>query len=174
MSVLPPSHAKQKRPHETLTLQAVNGSPIATYGTRSLTLNLGLCRTFRWVFIVADVEQPILGADFLQHFNLLVDMKHMRLVDALTQLRIQGITSMATTLSPSLCPRTPTNEFEAILSDFPLLTQPQPVDQAPKHTVTHHIETTGPPASARPRHLSPECLRVARQEFEHMLELGII
>ena len=29
-----------------LTLQAVNNSPISTFGTRSLTLNLGLHRTF--------------------------------------------------------------------------------------------------------------------------------
>ena len=42
------------------------------------------------------------------------------------------------------------------------------------HDVTHHIETTGPPVSARPRRLALERLRVAKQEFEHMLQLGII
>ena len=27
-------------------------------------------------FITADVRKPILGADFLRHFSLLVDVKH--------------------------------------------------------------------------------------------------
>ena len=43
-----------------------------------------------------------------------------------------------------------------------------------RHSVTHHITTTGPPVSSRPRRLSPERLKVARQEFDHMLQLGII
>ena len=33
---------------------------------------------------------------------------------------------------------------------------------------------TGPPVTARPRRLPPEHLKVARREFEHMLQLGII
>ena len=57
------------------SLQAANGIPIPTYGTRSLTLNLGLRRPYRWVFIVADVKYPILGADFLGHHGLIIDVK---------------------------------------------------------------------------------------------------
>ena len=49
------------------------GAAIATYGIQSLTFNLGLRRTFHWVFLVADVTTPIIGADFLRHFDLLVD-----------------------------------------------------------------------------------------------------
>ena len=48
---------------------------IATYGIRSLSLDLGLHCIFRWVFIIADVKQPILGADFLRNFGLLVDVR---------------------------------------------------------------------------------------------------
>ena len=43
-----------------------------------------------------------------------------------------------------------------------------------QHSVTHHITTTGPPVTARTRRLSPERLAIARQEFDHMLELGIV
>ena len=67
VSVLPPSCTEHKHPQNLL---AVNGSAIATYGKRSLNLNLGLWRTFRWVFIVANVQSPILGADFLRHLLL--------------------------------------------------------------------------------------------------------
>ncbi len=64
-----------------------------TYGTRSLTLDLGLRRTFRWVFIIANVKKPILGADFIHNFGLLVDVRHNRLSDTVTQLKVQGIVS---------------------------------------------------------------------------------
>ena len=40
--------------------------------------------------------------------------------------------------------------------------------------ITHHIKTTGPPVLAHPRRLAPERLYAAKQEFEHMLQLGIV
>ena len=58
---------------------AVNDTPIRTFGKRALTLNLGLRRPFPWVFIVADVQRPILGADFHRHFGLLVNVKQTAL-----------------------------------------------------------------------------------------------
>ena len=45
-------------------------------------------------------------------------------------------------------------------------------DAPVKHDVTHHISTTGPLTTARPRRLGPERLQIARQEFDHMLELS--
>ncbi|KAG6458433.1 hypothetical protein O3G_MSEX010849 [Manduca sexta] len=45
---------------------------------------------------------------------------------------------------------------------------------SPKHNTVHHIRTTpGPPVSCTPRRLAPEKLKVARQEFELMLNNGI-
>jgi len=105
VSVVPPSPAESKH-QNGFNLLAVNGSGIATYGKHSLTMNLGLHRNFRWVFIVADVHTPILGADFLCHYDQLVDMKQSRLVDAITQLRVQGILSQTTSPSPSFLPYT--------------------------------------------------------------------
>ena len=77
-------------PTRWILLKAVNHTPIKTYGTRLVTLNLSLRRTFGWPFIIADVHKPIIGADFLRHFNLLVDVHHKRLVDAVTQCKVQG------------------------------------------------------------------------------------
>ena len=104
VSVLPPSCTESKHLQDGCNLLAVNGSAITTYGKRSLTLNLGLRRTFQWVFIVANVQSPILGADILRHYSLLVDIKHSWLVDAITQLRVQGIILQVTSPSPSLLP----------------------------------------------------------------------
>ncbi len=66
------------------------------------------------------------------------------------------------------------NPFLSLLSDFPGVTQACTANLPIKHSVTHHITTTGLPVSSRNRRLAPERLRVARQEFDHMLELGII
>ena len=173
VSVIPPA-ATDRNLSSNLTLQAVNNTTIRTYGTRSLTLNLGLRRIFRWVFVIADVTHAILGADFLENHHLVVDMRHRRLVDAVTSLRVQGVLSSKPSLSPSLLPRSPTNSFEAILAQFPTVTQPCKVSGDIKHSVTHHITTSGPPFSARTRRLSPERLQITRKEFDHMLELGII
>ena len=67
VSVMPPSTDSQKRSIDSLTLMAVNDNPINTLSKKkkSLTLNLVLRRSFPWIFIIADVQRPILGADFV-------------------------------------------------------------------------------------------------------------
>ena len=173
-SVVPPSCTERKHQQDGMGLQVVNGTPITTFGTRSLTLNLGLRRTFRWIFTIADVKIPILGADFLRYYGLLVDMRQHRLLDTLTQLKIQGIVTHLSSPSPTFLPSRPKNEYDTILFDYPSLIQPCNHEQTIKHNVTHHIETAGLPVSARTRRLSPERLAIARREFDHMLQLGII
>lgn len=129
-------------------------------------------RAFRWVFVVADVNQPILGSDFLTHFDLDVSMRHHRLIDSKTRLSILGVLStVAPTGIRTLLPSCP---YARILEDFPEVTRPCNLKQPPKHSVTHHIVTRGPPVAARPRRLFGERLATAKREFEHMLELGII
>lgn len=65
----------------SFTLRAANGSRSNTYGQVSLSLGLGLRRSFSWLFTVADVKMPILGADFLAHYQLAVDMSTHTLID---------------------------------------------------------------------------------------------
>ncbi|BHF66426.1 hypothetical protein SprV_0200944300 [Sparganum proliferum] len=64
--------------------------------------------------------------------------------------------------------------FHSLLWQFPRLNSPSFREVDIKHTVTHHISTTGPPKSCRPRRLAPGRLKIAKAKFEHMLELGII
>ena len=174
VSIIPSSRNEKAHRHDNFSLQAVKNTTITTYSARSLTLYLGLRRTLRWVFIIADVKKPILGADFLRNFGLLVDVKHNRLSDTWMLLKVQGIVSQTSSLRPSLHAREPENEFSALLAEFPAVPQAWSSECPVKHNVTHHIETTGSPVSTRTRRLAPERLRVARHEFEQMMELGII
>ncbi|VDN16831.1 unnamed protein product [Dibothriocephalus latus] len=83
VSVIPPTPADRKQ-CSTSCFTATNNSSIPTFGQRSIMLYLGLRRTFRWVF--ADVSVALIGADFLTHFDLLVDLKNRRLVDSVMTL----------------------------------------------------------------------------------------
>lgn len=173
VSVIPASRFDRQRAERTASLQAVNSSTIATFGQRSLTIDLGLRRTFRWIFIVADVRFAILGADFLNNFGLNVDIRSRRLVDYTTSLSVQGILAPLST-PVQTAPNTPPCTFASILSDYPELTKPNNFELPVRHTVTHHIVTTGPPVFSKPRRLAGDRLATARREFEHMLQLGII
>ncbi|GFW50562.1 retrovirus-related Pol polyprotein from transposon 17.6 [Trichonephila clavipes] len=84
--VIPPSPTMNKSPQSNFSLFAANNTKIPAYGMVRKELNLGLRRPFIWTFITADVSSPIIGADFLKHFNLLIDLKKKRLVDVETSL----------------------------------------------------------------------------------------
>jgi len=73
-----------------------------------------------------------------------------------------------------MLPKQSPNEFHAILLEFPELLQPQCGKQPVKHDITHHIVTTGPSIKAQTLCLSPEQLKITHQEFEDMLQQGII
>ena len=117
---------------------------------------------------------PIIGADFLRKHGLLVNMKHGRLVDTVTTLQAQGTISHIVSLSPSFPTQHSNTEYDALLAEFPSVTKPCASAQPIRHTVTHHIHTTGPPVHAQARRLPPDRLSIARHEFEHMMEKGII
>lgn len=174
VSVLPPTASERKQPSSSVSLYAANKTQIATFGQRFLTLDLGLRRSYPWVFVVAEVQHPLLGADFLRNFQLQVDLHGNRLVDNLTSLSV----SACDVLSPQpACSSTPCDlpdQYASILSEFPDVCKPCRYDQPIKHNVQHHLVTQGPPVHARPRRLPPDRLEVARREFQHMVSLGII
>ena len=84
VSVLPKSCANGISDADSLPLVAANNSTIHTYGNCKRVVDVGLKREYTWTFIVADVQQPIIGADFLIHYNLLVDLKSRCLRDMRT------------------------------------------------------------------------------------------
>nr|VZI50842.1 unnamed protein product [Spirometra erinaceieuropaei] len=138
--------------------------------------NLHTRRLFLW--------DRIFGAKFLVDSSAEVsvvpptpaelDLKNRRLVDCITDLHARYQSDVNPCVNPltvmpiSDCP------FHSLLRQFPRLTNPSFCEVDIKHTVTHHISTNGPPKSCRPRRLAPDRLKIAKAEFDHMLELGII
>ena len=133
---------------------------------------MGLRRDFTWRFVVAEVTKPIIGVDFLSFYNLLVDVRNRRLLDATTQLATQGQAVTGTVQSIKVV--TGSSDFHELLNRFPEITRPQGTPATVKHNTRHHIRTTpGPPVSQRPRRLAPDKLKAAKKEFHAMLQLGI-
>ncbi|BHF72655.1 hypothetical protein SprV_0401572400 [Sparganum proliferum] len=87
-----PTPVDRRCPSPGLHLQAANCSPISTFGSRSLTPNIGLRRSFSWIFVIAGVPHAILGSDFLAEFDLLVDCRRSCLLDRTTGLSVRGLT----------------------------------------------------------------------------------
>ncbi|XP_075163009.1 uncharacterized protein LOC142235631 [Haematobia irritans] len=154
VSVFPASSAEKQLNASALELFAANQSAIKTYGTVQLSLNLGLKRNFSWTFILADVNRPIIGADFLSNYGLLVDVKNNCLIDCSTKSGSKGTSYYGEFHSVKSISES--SKFYTLLQQFPNLTQNDGKISSIKHSVKHHIETTGPPLHSKARRLSPE------------------
>lgn len=165
------------RQHRTGTneyqLFAVNGTPIATYGSVHLELNLGLRRAFTWCFTVADVTKAIIGVDFLSHFGLVVDCRNQRLIDNTTTLSTAAAPVAPSNTISSVKTLIGESKYHDLLRKFPEITRPAGAHRVTSHNTVHHIRTTpGPPVNCTPRRLAPDKLKIAKQEFEAMLKIG--
>lgn len=173
ISVLPrPIGAKPKS--LDFQLYAANNTTIPTYGEKTITLDLNLRRPFKWTFIVAEVDKPIIGADFLKHHQLIVDLPHRRLIDAKTSLT--SISAVQVSNTPTVKTIDDNQKYHAILAEFPAITRLSPTPNAIEYVqpnVEHYIETTGPPVYCRARPIAPHRYDSVKKEFEHMLEQGI-
>nr|VZI26347.1 unnamed protein product [Spirometra erinaceieuropaei] len=174
ISVVPPTAADRRFPSTGLHLHAANCPPIPTFGSLSLTLDIGLRRSFTWIFVIADVPHAILSPNFLAEFDLLVDCRPARLLHRTTGLFVRGLTPFSAPTKLSVLDTDIASPFRQLLLSHPNIINPQLRSGEVQHDFVHHIRTSGPSVFARPRRLAPERFQAAEAEFEHMLQLGII
>ena len=123
---------------------------------------------------IADVKQPILGADFLAHAYLapnhrdgtLIDIKDMSVLRANVEKEAEPI--RINHVSQATDPY-----YQLLDNQFANLSNPSFRIKDVDHGVLHHIPTDGPPVQARARKLDPEKLAVAKAEIEKLVELGV-
>ena len=154
-------------------LIAANASKIFTHGERTIKIKLSKNRFVKWKFVSAEVSHNIIGADFLEGNNLLVDLRKLILVDANTQEKFSSINkNLAKENSPLLfvaeckCIR--------ILKQLPDLTRPRNKAIAEKVPVEHRIKVEGYPCHARVRPMSAEKLKWLKEEIQKLLDEDII
>jgi hypothetical protein len=158
-------------------LKGPGGQNIACWGEKQVEVVFS-GRRFRWLFLLAQVDFAILGADFLKHFGLVVDLAAGRLLDTVT---LQCFPAAVTPVSPPMLrgglfaavAATP-QEFRAIFSEFQDVANQSEVMPPATHDVVHHIVTDGPPATAHFRRLDPAKLLAAKRDFAKLEAEGII
>ena len=170
---MPPTLAQRLQGHSDLQLQAANGSRIKCYGVRQMPIHLP-GRRLSFPITIADVKQPILGADFLAKNYLapnhrdgtLIDLKDMSTIkvdfeDKAKPIRVNHVSHA-------------TNPYYKLLDNkFPEISNPSFRVKDVDHGVYHYIPTEGPPVQARARKLDPEKLAVAKAEIDKLVELGV-
>jgi hypothetical protein len=172
-----------------------SGQRIACWGERVLRLQFH-GRHFSWPFLLADVDFPIVGVDFLKNHCLMVDPANNRLVDAqgaslptlaraspptasvVTGFHQQHGLFSTTSSSPSSSPSSSSSPtvaaggYKDLLAEFPDVVNASKRLPAVSHDVVHHIVTTGPPIAAKFRRLDGEKLAAAKAEFKQLQEDG--
>ena len=181
ISLLPyvPEFAPLLKP-SAVSLTNASGAAIKTHGEISIQLDVSLLhRSFQWSVIIADIAHPILGVDFLVANSLLVDCKNRTLIDSITNHKVCLSHSDACDQSSfsinaySVDPRALN-----ILNKYPVLTSPlqlNKIESTVKNPVQHHIETkSSSPVHFKARPLSGTKLEAAKQEFQFLLNAGIV
>lgn len=156
ISVYPVRYLNKKVKSESLKLFAANGSEIKTFGKIKLKLNLGLGYKFFWTFVIAEVTKPIIGVDFMHHYNLVIDVRNNKLIDGRTLRTVVG-----SRFSGELSKVTLVNEqtvYHKLLSRYPKLINPVLNSACNNTGIKHCIITHGPSVHSKPRRLAPDKL----------------
>ena len=125
-------------------LLTADGSSLSCSGSRVIPLRFGSHR-FEWPFQLAPVAVPILGADFLKHYNLLLDVSNQRVfsADSPTSPSIILPTSPDSRPAPFTANLLATPQcITDLLAEFPdVVSSDGFTASKPRHGVTHHLLT---------------------------------
>ena len=169
VSVLPYKYHKSNCVKSNLFLSAANGANITTYGNKTIHVDLGLNKVFEFNFILADVEYPIIGADFLYKFDLVLNIRNRQLFHKETN---SSVNCISTKLKLDLN-NIAKNDFLKIFLEFPDLRNSHNFNLPVKHNVQHYINTSGNLPVSRARRLDATKLKIAKEEFHKMVTSGI-
>ncbi|GBN77067.1 Transposon Ty3-I Gag-Pol polyprotein [Araneus ventricosus] len=64
------------------------------------------------------------------------------------------------------------NVYGKLLLKYPEITKLPDPNQPVKHNTVHYINTKGSPVAAKPRRLAPDRLKIAKAEFQRMIQLN--
>ncbi|CAE1295394.1 unnamed protein product [Acanthosepion pharaonis] len=100
-------------------------------------------------------------------------MSSLSLEDKTTNITRKEITSIYTsTCISATLPEA--NGMQDLLQKCSEIATPFRYTETVRHSAEHHIDTTGPPTHSFPRRLRPDKYKLAKDEFQNMLDLGII
>ena len=154
-------------------LRQADGSALPSWGRRNFKLSFA-GREFNFSFLLAAVDRPILGIDFLKSNKWIVDIPGRQILDAVTMAPVFTVPPATEEDDKPITAVDAPDKIQQLLAEFPEIIGASFSDLKPQHGVTHHIITAGPPVHAKYRRLDPEKLAAARAEFSRMEKAGII
>ena len=123
-SVFPASPTDRQHCSTTQGLAAANDSRIATWRQRNIIVHLG-SHSFTQSFHIANIRQPILGADFVVSNNLVVNLRGRHLIDLFSYTIIPTTATLESHKLGIHRVRTDDNDLASILNEFPELLVPR-------------------------------------------------
>ena len=133
-------------------------------------------KVYTWTFQLAPVSVPLLGADFLQHSNLLVDIKNCRVVHAdcpedVVIYPSPGPQPAFKSVSFLSAPQ----QVQKLLEEFPdVLFSNRFTASKPRHGVCHHLLTNpGPQVFAKPSRLDRRNYLLLKLSSPRWRKLGL-
>ena len=156
-------------------MQAANGSDIPCYGLTDRKVCIA-DREFDFTFIIADVRQSILGADFLDRFYLAPNHRDRCIIDLNDYSEIpvgEKCDTQPNRVTNINFVDQQTNPFYQLLDSYATLSTPSFTPKEVSHGVKHHIPTNCHPIQSKARKLNPEKLEIAKREFQKLIDLGV-
>ena len=151
-------------------------APKKTYGERLSYVDLGFDQTLPWIFIVADVDQCIIGADFLSNYDITVRPRTKQLthVPSGSTVIAKGIDTLR--LSPVRDDFDVPYFVNKLLDKYPDLTSGFVASTPVKHNVVHRIKVDPrqQPLCTKPRRLGPNGSEAVSEAIQKMLQDGTL
>ena len=194
VSIVPHKWYPRTTPDAGRALQAVNGTRIATYGVKHIQFRFG--HNFNHTCIVADVDEPVLGFNFLMEHKL-----DFRWKGAHAILHHDRKPPIPLKLGPAPAPhnlglavvtfkqyadaikakevvkaKPVPAQYQQILDKYPGIFSAR-ISKTPRHNVTHSIDTGDqPPCMAKPRPIMPGTHKYVEGEktLKEMEQVGIV
>ncbi|XP_033231568.1 uncharacterized protein LOC117182587 [Belonocnema kinseyi] len=117
------------------------------------------------------VANPIIGANLLDHYGIVVDIRRRKLIDPADKSSPDGCFKPCDIASFSVLDRS--CRFSEIVAQHPEDSSSKPGKPITSQDVSHHIETSGPPVTERSRGLDPEKYKVVQAEFDELVKQDI-
>ena len=161
----------------TYHVSTIGGGTLKINGQLKTQINLGFSQLFDYDFVIAALPYGIIGADFLRHFNLCVDLNAQTLFKSHDKKKFvspidEGVASEFTAQSSQA---SDTSILEKLKSQFPQVFEQATCFQKIKHSVVAHMETnTEVPVWYRSRRLAPDKFKALKREIKRLVTQGIL
>ncbi len=142
----------------SVILKTVSGNNIETGKFLTHQVSIG-SKFYTWNFLEANISQPIIGLDFLKHFEFYIDTKNSSISQ--NSIKICHVSEIK-------------KDFARIVFQYPSILDKNNCLREVKHNTEFEIPTNCAPIFSKPRRLDPVKFMAAKKEFLKMEKMGIV